>query len=159
MSFTDLDQKELYRSAVEDFAVDVEEGATAEEIRAAFLETGITWADYVAQHPEAGVVDSGEREPEPVREGSVITLQEPTVSSFEGAPEPNIVVAQPLKVNPNDKYLVKMTRGNTLYETRGHRFTKDHPYALVSAEDYEFIVEHEDGFRQALPSEVAEFYG
>src|SRR5689334_2115726 len=61
--FADLDQAELYRSAIEDFAIDVKKNDSKKALEAAFLESGVEWSDYAAQHPE--VVPEPEPEPEP----------------------------------------------------------------------------------------------
>lgn len=159
-SFKDLDVEELRRSAVEDFAVDVEPDANKKEILAAILETGITWADYVKQHPEVAQTEEPNREQEQSR-GNVVTSSDVTGSTDEPvAAEPVAVrVAEPVIKETADKYLIKMVRDNVLYETRGYRFTQEHPYALVNANDAQYILAKEDGFRQAFPDELEEFYG
>lgn len=165
-SFDDLDRKELYRAALEDFAVEVAEDANKATIKAAFLETGITWADYVAQHPElAPAVEEKVvlapvavvRETEPARAGGVITSDDLKGDAVI-VEAPVLRVQEPLHVNPTDIFLIKMIRPNTLYETRGYKFTQEHPYAVVNADDAEYILEHEDGFRQALPTEASAYY-
>lgn len=157
--FKDLNAEELYRSAVEDFALVVEEDDKTKKkvLLAAFVEGGVNWADYVLQHPEIA--------PEPVT--PVITSDAPTHNAVVMEP----VVVEPLQeavvvrvkedfnVATNEKYLLKMTRENPLFEVRGHRFTSEHPYALVAPDDAQYILENEDGFRQAFPNELEEFYG
>lgn len=171
MSFKDLKVAELRRAAIEDFAVEIDEKANADEIRATFVEMGITWDAYLDQHPELKPVveepvavvpapqfDPNERVREPARPGAVVTSGDVTGGNTE--PVPTIIrVKEAPVLSPNEQYLVKMTRPNTLFETRGHRFTAENPYALVNAEDFEYILEKEDGFRQAYPSELNEFYG
>jgi hypothetical protein len=158
-SFEDLEQPELYRAALEDFAVEVEAEDNADTIRAALLEAGIKWADYLRIHPElAPAVDPTERVPEPARAGSVVTTKQVLVEAEELMPK-TIRVAQKPVVNPDEPWLIKMTRENVLFETRGYRFTQEHPYALVEPEDGEYILDNEDGFRLALPRELSEFYG
>jgi hypothetical protein len=163
-SFNDLDVKELRRSAVEDFAVPVEETDNKKAVLAAFVEAGVSWKDYVAQHPEVKpdpapepVVHETvtqtviERDTEPQREGSVITA-----AAMQAPVEP--VVAQPVVAPEGQPWLIKMTRENERFDVRGYSFTKRHPYALVKPEDVPYILEQEDGFRQAYPTELAEFY-
>lgn len=133
--FEDLSTAELRRSAIEDFAVDVEPDANKKVVIAALAESGVGWSDYVAQHPEAAPVQ------EETTKETVIRVKEEVVA------------------NPEEKFLVKMTRENPLYQTRGYTFTKEHPYQLVSSADVEYILSNEDGFRQAYPSELQEFYG
>ena len=153
-SFEDLKPTELYRSALEDFALPVDETDKNKKtvLLAAFVEGGVTWADYVAQHPEVKPAEA------------VITS--PTVPG-ESAPVPErpkpkpgkVITAARPEVNPEDQFLVKMTRPNLRYDTRGYTFTKEHPYALVSAADADFILEKEEGFQLASPSELREYYG
>lgn len=166
--FEDLKPTELYRSAIEDFAIDVapEDKNKKTVLLAAFLESGVTWADYVAQHPEVAPA------PDPVDEklkvGGVVTSSDVagsvsdslTVEEDRVGDEPVVIVtAQTPVYRPNEKLLIKMERENPLYEVRGHRFTDKNPYALVTPEDADYILRHETGFRQALPSELQEFYG
>lgn len=149
--FNDLDVDELYRSAIEDFALAVEESDKGKKkvLVAAFAEGGVSWADYVAQHPEVA--------PEP--EENVVTTTTVVETKTEPVEPTKIVTAEAIKPQQGEQYLIKMTRENPLFETRGHRFTKEHPYALVSAADAQYILAKEDGFRQAFPDELAEFYG
>lgn len=169
--FEDLDKDELVRSAIEDFAVDLsdDEKKSKKNVIAALVESNIVWTDYVAQHPEVA--------PEPVPE-AVVTSNAPshgtvgndreevvTPGDFDSAVEhtetTEIHVAKPVvdAVAPSDKYLLKMVRENELYQTRGYTFTVEHPYALVEAVDAQWILENEDGFRQAFPAELQDFYG
>jgi hypothetical protein len=151
-SFEDLTPAELYRSAVEDFALVVEptDKSKKKVLLAAFVEGGIGWDDYVAQHPEVA--------PEPVEVLSV----DPTVTEPVGLPVTDttkVIVATAPKIEEDATYLVKMERDNPLYETRGYRFTQKNPYALVGAKDVDYILTNEDGFRQATPAELREYYG
>ncbi len=54
--------------------------------------------------------------------------------------------------------LVRMERGNPAYEINGYKFTREHPYVVMSEEDAEFIFETQEGFRMATPREVQEYY-
>lgn len=165
-SFEDLDEKELFRTAVEDFAVDVSKDDKKKVLLAALVEANITWSDYVEQHPEfkpkapekpVTVVEDTEavvtdRTPERNR-GGVITAAQMN----EPKEEVVIITQQELPVNRVEKHLIKMTRPNPLFEIHGHRFTKDNPYALVDPETANKIL-RVDGFVLARPDEVAEFY-
>lgn len=175
--FEDLKPTELYRSAIEDFALPVEEEDKNKKkvLLAAFVEGGVGWADYVEQHPEVAPDEEEVREAElkgALGRGEVITSNAPAHNTVDSTPvepedkwdveegvEPEIVVAQPILPSPNQQYLIKMVRDNPLFEIRGHRFTKEHPYALVSSVDADYILTKEDGFRQATPGELTEFYG
>lgn len=173
--FEDLDAPELYRSAIEDFAVPVEEADKGKKkvLLAALLESGIEWKDYVAQHPEfaeepkvetvvAETPNVLDREPEPQRAGAVITsgdVSKDSSAALSVEAEPVIHVAQPPRPQVSDKYLIKMVRDNELFEVPGVRFTKSHPYALVGESLANHLLEKEEGFRMATPSELREFYG
>jgi len=153
-AFKDLDEKELRRSAIEDFAIDVDDAEGKDALIAAFVETGITWADYVKQHPEYA-----EEEEKPAVVTSSDVTGRKTEDTAKAVKEAGKVrVAEPAIKHEQDKYLIKMTRDNVLYETRGYRFTQEHPYALVDAKDAQYILAKEDGFRQAFPDELEEFY-
>lgn len=168
--FDDLKPAELYRSALEDFALPVEEADKGKKkvLLAAFLEGGVTWDDYVSQHPEvAPVVEVVE---EPVYVPSAANQVQDTTLAPENkwdepveavavVEAPRIVVKEAIPVTSPDQYLIKMTRDNPLFEIRGHKFSRSHPYALVDATDADYILTNEDGFRQATPSELREFYG
>lgn len=163
-SFSELDQKELYRSAIEDFAVDVSEEDGKKVILAALLEAGIEWKDYLDQHPE--FAEPGDA-PENVITSPVIPGEsqkpepdpKPTPEPVPSQESMVIRVKEEPVARPNEKYLVKMVRDNPLFEILGYRFTREHPYALVSPEDAQHILSKEVGFRQALPAELDEFYG
>lgn len=164
--FDDLEAEELYRSAVEDFALDVSESEKDVKsiLLAAFLEGGVSWDDYVAQHPEIAPepIEEPAREAE-VNRGGVLTSE--TIApvshaalSVEGEPVVVRVQEEP-KYRANEKLLIKMERKNPLFETRGYKFTDTHPYQLMNPQDADWVMRNEDGFRQALPSELQEFYG
>lgn len=53
--------------------------------------------------------------------------------------------------------LVRMTRKNFSYQIRGYQFSQTNPYALVTEDDADFLVET-GGFRMASPKELKEFY-
>ena len=157
--FEDLDVKELRRSAIEDFAVPVESSDNKKSVIAALAEGGVSWEDYVDQHPEVKPEPAApaepqfvERETEPSR-GNVVTSQ-----SMQAPVTAAPVVAEPVVASGAQPWLIKMTRENVRYDTRGYTFTQEHPYALVQPQDVEYLLEHEDGFRQAYPSELSEFY-
>lgn len=159
-SFKDLDVTELRRSAAEDFAVDIEPEASKKDIIAEFTAQGIKWADYVAQHPDvAEPADAEDELKEKLASGGVVTSADVTGRAVETDEPVKVRVAEPVIKATADKYLLKMVRDNLLYETRGYRFTHEHPYALVDAEDAQYILSNEDGFRQAFPNELEEFYG
>lgn len=120
-----------------------------------------------APAPTQGAVapqhDVNQRVPEPQRAGAAVTAAS-MQAGYEPAPaaapaQPVILTAQPLPVQEEAKYLVKMERANERYSHGKYTWTKKHPYALVDAKDFEAVLRHEPGFRQAYPSELQEFYG
>lgn len=148
-SFNDLTVDELRRTAVEDFAVDIKATDNKKTVLAALVEDGVEWSQY------ATLKGLNVPEPEPVVEPA------PEVETADAAiPEPEVEIitaaALPQKVQ---KYLIRMERDNVRYDTRGYKFTQEHPYALVDADDANYILEKEIGFRMATPRELEEFYG
>ena len=58
-----------------------------------------------------------------------------------------------------DNMLLRYTRKNGTYEIYGQRFVKSHPFTSVPLSIAERLInEDPNGFRQALPSEVADYY-
>ena len=153
--FEDLKPTELYRSAIEDFAVPVEEADKNKKkvLLAALVESGVTWADYVAQHPEVA--------PEPAVVTTTDMGARTDALSVEPVVEEEVVIrtAEAPKPQVREKFLIKMVRDNAVYEVKGVRFTAQHPYALVPEGMANYLLEREDGFRMATPSELREFYG
>lgn len=173
-SFNELKPTELYRAAIEDFALPVDEADKNKKtvLLAAFVEGGVTWDDYVAQHPEfapapapnvvvAPPVDDGALRAESAQPvDPAQKWDNPAENAREAAVAAGrIVTAERPVYNPLDKLLIKMERDNPLFEIRGHKFTTKNPYALMSPADAEYAITQEDGFRQATPSELQEFYG
>lgn len=151
--FSDLKPTELYRSAIEDFAlpVDAEDKNKKSVLLAAFVEGGVEWKDYVAQHPEVAP------DPEPVVENNVVTSADLKAKPIEE--DVVIRVKEEIPLKSNEKYLIKMVRDNPQFNVMGVKFTQEHPYALVRPEIADYLLTKEDGFRQATPSELREFYG
>lgn len=164
-TFNDLNKDELIRSALEDFAIELsdDEKANKQTVLAAFAESNIVWDDYVAQHPEVApgpvvTVTSNAPSHGKIGEDTVEGTITPVVEEIDDTPG-EIHVQKPIVAAPTDQFLLKMTRDNPVFQTRGYEFTEDHPYALVTAADAMWILENEDGFRQAYPQELQEFYG
>ena len=130
MSFDTLKVAELKQIA-EDFAVDIQGLGGKKDIIAALSEEGVTWAIY----KKAKGIEEEEKE------------------MNETLPK-----AAPKAVNKEDMVLVKMVRPNFSYETRGHRFTKEHPFVAMDKETAQAIFDKEEGFVLATPTEVQEFY-
>lgn len=58
----------------------------------------------------------------------------------------------------DDKVLVKMTRFNNTYHIRGYQFSRQHPFALVTEDDADYLCRVDGGFQMATPREAREFY-
>jgi len=130
MSFDTLKVAELKQIA-EDFAVDIQGLGGKKDIIAALSEEGVTWAIY----KKAKGIEEEEKE------------------MNETLPK-----VAPKAVNKEDMVLVKMVRPNFSYETRGYRFTKEHPFVAMDKETAQAIFDKEEGFVLATPTEVQEFY-
>jgi hypothetical protein len=79
---------------------------------------------------------------------------EPEFPELEDGPLENAV-----KAPDKTDFLLKMTRKNFTYQIRGYQFTRQHPFALVSEDDADYLIEEVGGFRPATPKELAQFYG
>lgn len=132
MSFETLKKEDLLKLA-DDFGTDVKPSDTKAVIIAALNEDGVTWE-------QAAALDKT------VAEADVILKAEKKIEDEEA------------KANA-PKALLRMSRANPTYEVRGYRFTKDHPFGLVTEEDAEFIVDNVEGFRYATPKEAQAYYG
>ena len=130
MSFETLKVAEL-KQVAEDFAVSIEGISGKKDIIAALAEEGVTWAIY----KKAKGIEEEEKE------------------MNETLPK-----AEPKVVNKEDMVLVKMVRNNYTYETRGHRFTKEHPFVAMDKDTAQAIFDKEEGFVMATPKEIQEFY-
>ena len=141
MSFIESELK----SVAEFYGVDIEDEWSVDEIEAELDDNGVTvemWDQTKAEAEAAAAKEAGK--PAPAKRG------------------------RPAKKAPQEKaqtlvggvVLVKMTRLNPTYEVNGHRFTKDHPYVAMSAEEAQEIFDLEEGvgFTLANPREVQEYY-
>lgn len=155
--FVDLDIKTLRRTAVEDFAVPVDSDANKDTVLAALTEAGIGWDMYCklmgwnepVTDPIPVLTDEGDEAVEPVAPKTHLIGGEEVIIHTAEAPVPQV----------KEKYLLKMERKNPQFNIRGHKFTKEHPYALVDRADLDHILDNEKGFRMATPRELEEFYG
>ena len=152
-SFKDLNKPDLVAAAI---AFGTEEEGTAVEIRTDLEDAGVTWDDYV----KAFKLEGHENIPDP-EEAAPLQVEllddddeggEEIVNEVVAAPAvPHLAVAQ--------DYLIRMTRGNPYFEFEKYKFTQDNPYAIMPAAAAQRILETEDGFRQAFPAELQEYYG
>jgi len=92
------------------------------------------------------------------KDGIIAALKE------SGVDEEFLGIVEPVKpVTDADRTIViKMTRDNFSYNivtpTKEYSFTKKHPFAVVSPDEADWILE-EEGFQIASPKEAREFYG
>jgi len=142
MSFVKLNNEVLLQVA-DHFGVDVdglEKTKDGDPKRQAILkaisENGITFEMYKQAFPDI------EDLPE---------VEKPQTASTEAVEEKS-----PVRETPS--VLLRMHRTNGLYEVRGYRFTREHPFVPVKQDDAEYIIANHEGFRVALPSEAEEFY-
>ena len=134
MSFETLSKKELLRTAEEDFAVDVDASWNKAKIIEELKAAGVDYGQYLVQNPdknESNIPDN--------------IVQSPVVPAAKT--EDNV-----------PKLLIKMVRANPLYQIGKYRWTQKHPYVAVEEKEAERILMTEDGFRQATPSELQEYY-
>lgn len=173
MSFKKMKRDDLYALATENFGVEVSETANHSQIMAALAEMGVTWDMAKVYDKNAAVIAEEEALEEAARietsRANVITSAQaqvktaPAVTVSETPRGVNVEVeAVPVAVvapvQP-DVILLKMERENGRYDIRGHRFTRDNPFALVQIDDASYILENIEGFKQASPKEAKEFYG
>ena len=158
MSFRDLERDELYRTAIEDFAVEVHHNAGAEKIIDALESDGVTWEMYVALHPEADDVteDEGQVVETP---SSVISLGQPDPAKSEVRVRTR---TKEVSSQVNDNWLVFMERENPSFQFKGdktYKFTQENPFQVMSANDANRITAEEEGFAIATPAQAQAFYG
>jgi len=135
MSFDKLKVAELKKVA-DDFGVDLKPNATKDNILEELSQMGVTY-DMYETFENAKIAQQKEAEK---------ALKTDTTVKVENKPDERSV-------------LVKMERENGTYETYGYKFTKANPFLVVTESDADKICRNEQGFRLALPSEAAEFYG
>lgn len=135
MAFTDLKQPEL-KAIAEAFGVDVPSGIVSNASIIEALEAeGVTFEEY-------------ER---------VNNLEHQDVE--EAVKEQPATVGKPAKHDPlGDEVLIRMRRDNMTFEAYGTKFTKEHPFQVVSREQANNIFEHFEGFTSATPKELEDYY-
>lgn len=134
MSFQKINKDDLLRMATEEFGIEFTNvNPSKPEIIAALGESGVTW-DMAKKFDKTIAAEAVIVEAEVAQENAALKAAEPQT-------------------------LLRMQRENSTYEIRGYKFTKEHPYGIVSESDAEWIVENDQGFRYATPREAQEFYG
>lgn len=150
MSFSKLTKKELVRTATEDFGVEVDKTRDKPGIARQLEENGVTWEMYLEENPDKAEQFAVKVPDNVVRHATAETPELYDVN-YPERKKPALEEAENL-------VLVRMTRANPYYEVRGYAFSKDNPFVLVKEEDADYILLEEDGFRQATPKEVKEYY-
>lgn len=152
MSFSNLNRDELLE-VVEFFVVDVDsadpEKPSKKELVAALAagDDPVTWDQYKEIFLKAK--ESGQHKNDEV---------EREKKEAEEAAKARATEAPVEEVDTSDYVLIKYDRQNPTYEIVGYTFNKRHPFASVPPETAEYLVRNVEGFRLALPSEVADYY-
>jgi len=125
----DLKVKEL-RAVADEFGVDHSGSKTKAEVLALLSEEGVTQDEYNKVY---GVPDE--------------------------VPVPIVQKTQEKSISPESEILVRMNRANPTYEIKNHRFTKDHPYVVMSPSEAQEIFDYDPrGFTIATPRELEDYY-
>lgn len=136
MSFKTLKVEQL-RFVADAFNVEVDPKSTKPVLLAAIEEDEyVNWDEAVAALKNDGLYDDE-------TDAAVEKVKADEVAKKDAIPKDT---------------LLKMIRNAYHYEFYGYTFTKDHPFALTTAEDAEHMVETDDGFRYATPKEATEYY-
>lgn len=151
-SFKALKPNELAYAA-DLFAVDND--GPPEVILANLEAEGVTWNMYARQMKLPGWEElPEEEEPEPI-------FVEDWDEDEEGDEEvtDEVITALPMQNLNEGKYLIKFVGQNWYFERGRHTFSKEKPYALMTARDAQSaLVDEPTKFRQAFPAELEEFY-
>jgi hypothetical protein len=158
MSLEDLNKKEL-ESIVAEFVLEADDGATEDELRETIQSSRVTDSEIALSFPNlAEKLDAEDDEDE--EEGGLISSGSiaPKKTAKKAAKKAPAKRVAAKTVVDDGTTLLKMTRNNPVYEVRGYRFEREHPYVLVKDEDVDFLIEIEGGFTVAKKSEVESFY-
>lgn len=168
MAFNELPIKELRRLADEVYPVEFseEENKDKSKAAAALEQVGASWPQYLKLHAPEEIQQKFAAEynalvdPDNRSGAGVVTSEQINAPAVPQGVVPQEEVKIITKEAPvvTEKYLVKMTRLNPLYQIGKYSFTKDHPYALVDGKDLQVVLEEHEGFRQAYPDEIEDFY-
>lgn len=139
----------------------VEKADNPQEQIANFANDGVSYAQYCKDFNVPLPEDYVEEE-EALAE--VEDEKEDTVKE-EVAPAGPVTASRTPQFAVQSEYLIKMTRDNPYFEVANlvnrkkvYKFTNEHPYAVMDAKTAQFVLSNEEGFRQAFPDELAEFY-
>ncbi len=65
---------------------------------------------------------------------------------------------KPTDIEFKSTLLLKMTRQNPSFEVLGYKFTRSHPFQVMSQEDAQKVMDLYEGFTIATPDEAKSFY-
>jgi hypothetical protein len=166
MALADLPIAELRRLAEDVYPVEFteEENKDKKKAAAALEAVGASWSQYLKRHSTDEIREKYAEEYNTLTDmdnasggPGVVTSDQVNAPAEPQVPE-QIKIITKEEPKMTEKYLVKMTRQNPLYQVGPYKFTKDYPYALVDGKDLRKLLEEEEGFRQAFPDEVEDFY-
>jgi hypothetical protein len=152
-SFKALKKPELVAAAA---YFGTETDGNVKDILADLEDSGVTWADYAEAFKIPGWENlKGDPEanlPEPVEDWDEKEEEEEKVTDL------TVVPVVPV-LDQEKKYLVKFVGKNPYFEHKRFKFTQDRPYAVMTADQAQDVLESEPtNFRQAFPKELQEFY-
>jgi hypothetical protein len=81
-----------------------------------------------------------------------------TYSVYKKFTEEQQSVSEGTEIQFGKTILLKMARLNPSFEAYGYKFTKTHPYQVMSQEDAQKIMDTYEGFIIASPDEAKSFY-
>jgi len=154
--WSDLTKSEVAKAAE---AFGTKETGTIKDMLADLQDANVSWNDYQIMF---GLI------PEPeVEERGFTRVDEDDVEIewLDGEVEDNmtetiVTVPRIAAMAPAEKYLIRFIGENPYFERGRHKFTKEKPYAIMSAEDaQDALVDEPKKFRQAFPDELKDFYG
>ena len=156
MSLIDQKNKGELQAIARSLFIELDEGATVKDIRAKLHEEKVSDEDIEnlevvpevdPNAPIATTVDQG-----------IVTSTSLQEEAAAAAPAPFVAPATVEEVAVSDTVLLKYERQNATFEILTYRFTREHPFLLVTKNDADYIVRNIPGFRPALQSEAEEFY-
>ncbi len=139
------------------YFIEFPEGATKPEMLAVLRQNNITQAQVDDVDFDAPLPTGDEPVVVSPTEGIITTAD---IVADEPEPVASATTAAPVQVETSepDTQLLKYERQNNSFEILTYRFTREHPFQVVSSRDADYIVRNIPGFRPALASEAAEFY-
>jgi hypothetical protein len=154
--WSDLNKPQVIAAAS---AFGTREDGTVKEMLADLQDANVSWTDYQVAF---GLVEPPAAED---RGFTKVSEDEVEIDWIDGEVEDNmtetiVTVPRIATMAPAEKYLIRFIGDNPYFERGKHKFTKDKPYAIMSASDaQDALVDEPKKFRQAFPDELKDFYG